>query len=139
MSIKRANFRMIEAELYNYEESKKQLKLLREEIIESTPSQELGERIESELGDSTASKGIKLVNNREIVEIERRLSAIDKAIEIIKTSDEPRKIQLIEEKYFKRQLTHVGIQMKLGISRRTFYRWRREVIELIANFLGCRV
>jgi hypothetical protein len=41
MNIKRANFKMIEAELYCYEESKRQLELLREEIIESTPTQEV--------------------------------------------------------------------------------------------------
>ena len=137
MNIKRANFKMIEAELYCYHESKKQLELLREEIIESTPSQEIS--VKSSPGDPTQTKAIKLVNNREIIEMERRLKAIDKAIEILKTNNESRKYELLKMKYFERRYTDVGICMELGISERTFYRWRREVIELIANFLGCRV
>jgi RinA family phage transcriptional activator len=137
MNIKRANFKMIEAELYCYHESKKQLELLREEIIESTPSQEIS--VKSSPGDPTQTKAIKLVNNREIIEMERRLKAIDKAIEILKTNNESRKYELLKMKYFERRYTDVGICMELGISERTFYRWRREIIELIANFLGCRV
>lgn len=137
MNIRRANFRMIEAELYCYEESKRQLELLREEIIESTPSQEIS--VKSSPGDPTQTKAIKLVNNREIIEMERRLKAIDKAIEILKTNNEPRKYELLKMKYFERKYTDIGICMELGISERTFYRWRREIIELIANFLGCRV
>lgn len=137
MNIKRANFKMIEAELYCYEESKRQLELLREEIIESTPTQEVN--VKTGPGDPTQTKAIKLVNSREIIEMERRLKAIDKAIEILKTSNEPRKYELLCMKYFERRYTDVGICMELGISERTFYRWRREIIELIANFLGCRV
>ncbi|GMG96835.1 DUF1492 domain-containing protein [Tepidimicrobium xylanilyticum] len=137
MNIKRANFKMIEAELYCYHESKKQLELLREEIIESTPQQEVS--VKSGPGDPTQTKAIKLVNNREIIEMERRLKAIDKAIEVLKTSNESRKYELLKMKYFERRYTDVGICMELGISERTFYRWRREIIELIANFLGCRV
>ncbi len=137
MNIKRANFKMIEAELYCYHESKKQLELLREEIIESIPSQEIS--VKSSPGDPTQTKAIKLVNNREIIEMERRLKAIDKAIEILKTNNESRKYELLKMKYFERRYTDVGICMELGISERTFYRWRREIIELIANFLGCRV
>ncbi len=137
MNIKRANFKMIEAELYCYHESKKQLELLREEIIESTPSQEIS--VKSSPGDPTQTKAIKLVNNREIIEMERRLKAIDKAIEILKTNNESRKYELLKMKYFERRYTDVGICMELGISERSFYRWRREIIELIANFLGCRV
>lgn len=137
MNIKRANFKMIEAELYCYHESKKQLELLREEIIESTPQQEVS--VKSGPGDPTQTKAIKLVNNREIIEMERRLKAIDKAIEILKTNNESRKYELLKMKYFERRYTDVGICMELGISERSFYRWRREIIELIANFLGCRV
>jgi len=137
MNVKRANFKMIEAELYCYEESKRQLELLREEIIESTPTQEVN--VKTGPGDPTQTKAIKLVNSREIIEMERRLKAIDKAIEILKTSNEPRKYELLRMKYFERRYTDVGICMELGISERTFYRWRREIIELIANFLGCRV
>lgn len=137
MNIKRANFRMIEAELYCYEESKEQLELLRKEIIESTPSQEIN--VKTGPGDPTQTKVIKLLNSREIIEMERRLKAIDKAIEILKTSNEPKKYKLLHMKYFERRYTDVGICMELGISERTFYRWRREIIELIANFLGCRV
>jgi len=128
---------MIEVELYCYEESKEQLELLRKEIIESTPSYEVN--VKTSPGDPTQAKAIKLVNSREIIEMERRLKAIDKAIEILKTSNEPRKYELLRMKYFERRYTDVGICMELGISERTFYRWRREIIELIANFLGCRV
>lgn len=137
MSIEKANFRMIEAELYCYKESKKELELLREEIIESSPGP--GENVQSGLGDTTKNKAIKLTSSREILEIQRRLTAIEKAIEILENGSEQKKFRLLRMKYFDRRFTDIGIQMELDISERTFYRWRREIVELIANYLGCRV
>ncbi|TAH62770.1 MAG: DUF1492 domain-containing protein [Gottschalkiaceae bacterium] len=137
MNRERANFRMIESELYCYQESKKDLELMREEILEGSSFQEVA--VQAGLGNVTENKAIKLVSSVSIRETERRINAIEKAIDILKNSNEPRKLRLLEMKYFERRYTDTAIAEELYIDRSTFYRWRREIIELIANFLGCRV
>ncbi len=128
---------MIEAELYCYHESKKDLRLMREEILEGTTYQEVA--VQAGIGNVTENKAIKLVSSASIRETERRINAIEKAIEVLQCSNEPRKLKLLEMKYFERKYTDIGIMGELYIGRPTFYRWRREIIELIANFLGCKI
>lgn len=135
--IEHSNFKMIEAELYCYQESKKELELMEEEILESTAYQEVAVQ-SGTTGDTTANKALKLVSSREILEVKRRLGAIEKAINILKCGDE-KKLKLLEMKYFERRYTDQGIANELFIDRATFYRWRNEIISLIATYLGCRV
>jgi len=61
MRINKAIFRYIEFELYNYEQTKKDLQLERERILESSPCQEVA--VQSDIGDSTANKAIKLTSS----------------------------------------------------------------------------
>lgn len=138
MNRERANFKMIESELYCYHESKKELELMKEEILEGSQFQEVAVK-SSAVGDTTANKAIRLVTSVSIRETERRVNAIEKAIEILQNGSEPRKLRLLEMKYFERRYTDSGIAQELYIDRSTFYRWRKEIIQLIASFLGCRV
>ena len=55
MRINKAIFRYIEFELYNYEQTKKDLDLEREKILESSPCQEVHCTIKYG-GDSTATR-----------------------------------------------------------------------------------
>jgi len=132
----RANFRLIECELYNYHESKKELALMREEIIEGSTYQEVS--VQASPGNVTQSKVFKL-NSAEIMEVTRRINAIEKAIEILRCGAEPRKLRLLEMKYFERNLTDRGIWQALFIEQATYYRWRKEIIKLIADRLGYKI
>ena len=134
--LKRTNFKLIELELYCYHESKRELELLRESILEGSSQNEDGIR-GSGISDVTGNKAIKLASSKELLEIERRLRAIEESLDIIK--QDPQRYELLKMKYFDKKYTDTWIWMELDISDRTFYRWRREIIELIGSRLGWRV
>ncbi len=136
MKIEHANFKAIEAELYGYQDTKKDLELMEEEIIESSPFQEVSVQA-GITGDSTANKAIKLTSSKELLEVRRRINAIEKALVVLQ--HDGCKLKLLQMKYFERKYSDLGIQQELHISRETFYRWRRDIIKLVGSYLGWRV
>ena len=129
MRINKAVFRYIEFELYNYEQTKKDLELERERILESSPCQEVA--VQSDLGDATANKAIKLTTSANIIKNERVINSIDKAISIL--GDKYKKI--FELKYIDdRPPKEVWLMM--GVSAETYYRYRRELITMVGQVLG---
>ncbi len=136
--VEKSNFKVIEAELYCYHESKRYLEDLREEILEGSATQEVGMAVQSgTTGDTTMNKAIKLTSSREILECERRIRAIEKVLKMLEKDD--KKLRLVQMKYFQRKYTDIGIAMELDISERTFYNWRKEAIRLIAEQLGWKI
>ena len=136
MSIERANFKAIEAELYGYFDTKRELELMEEEILEGSPFQEVAIQAGT-TGDTTANKAIKLVSSKELLEVRKRINAIEKVLVILQHDEY--KLRLLQMKYFERKFSDIGIQQELHISRETFYRWRREIIKLVGSYLGWRV
>lgn len=128
------NFRLIESELYFFNDTKKRLKELEEEILESSGSSETG--IRAGISDPTARKAERLLSSVELMEIKKRVQAIEYALDVFENCQEPAKLRLIEMKYFERRYTDDGIMGELNVSRTSFYRWKREFIELVANKLG---
>lgn len=129
MRINKAIFRYIEFELYNYEQTKKDLDLEREKILESSPCQEVA--VQSSIGDSTASKAIKLTTSANIIKNERVVNSIDKAISILGEKH----AKLFELKYIDcRPPKEVWLLMR--ISDATYYRYRRELIATVGQILG---
>lgn len=129
MRINKAVFRYIEFELYNYEQTKKDLELERERILESSPCQEVA--VQSDIGDSTANKAIKLTSSTNIIKNERVINSIDKAISILGEKH----AKLFELKYIDcRPPKEVWLLM--GISDVTYYRYRRELIATVGQILG---
>lgn len=134
--LKRANFRLIEQELYHYTERRKMLEEMRLDIIESGGQPEIP--VYCGPGDQTARKAIKLRTSVAIYETERRLKAIEDALKVTERI-EPEKYKLVKLKYFEQRLTNQGIMEELNISATTFYRWRQEFIQTIAERLGWEV
>jgi RinA family phage transcriptional activator len=133
------NFKLIEEEIKNYHEVKKQLEEKKLDIIEASSIRDIfgGKMHTTKLASNpTLAKTEKILLSKAIMEVERRIEAIKYAIEIFKLDKEPAKIKLIEMHYWQRELTPEGVCKKLYISYATFRRWRREFIELIANRLG---
>ena len=77
MKISTSIFRYIEHELYNYEETK-ELKNCRESILEGTHISDVP--VKGAIGDTTASKAIKLTSSNYILQMERVIKAIDKVL-----------------------------------------------------------
>ena len=135
--LKRANFRLIEKELYHYKTRKAELVEMKADIIDGGGQPEVPAY--SGPGDPTGRKVVKLCTSGVILEIEKRVNAIDWALGVVERTQEPARLKLIQMKYFEQRLTDRGIQEELGISERTFRRWRREFIELIAERLGWEI
>lgn len=129
MRINKSIFRYIEHELYNYEQTKKDLALYREQILEGTPRPD----VSSQTGpsDITQSKAIKLTSSAFVVQAERTISAIDRALDMLGD----RHKELFRLKY-QMGVSWPNITIDMGISDRTYYRIRRELVLTVGQQLG---
>lgn len=134
--IEKANFKLIEAELRSFKDSKAELEALRRDIIEGTQLQ--GERVQSStISDTTSQKAMRLITSPEILEISKRINAIEDGLMII--AKDELKLNLLKMKYFEHKYTDIGIMDELNISKSCFYNWRTDIIRIIANKLGWKV
>lgn len=139
-ALQRGVFQHVEAELYAYPYRKKEITRLRDEIL--TPYDEeindpgivKGVNSVRMPGDPTGKKAIELASNAKLHNLERIADAIDEVFNRLPEA----KRELICLKYWTKpqRYTTVGICEELGISDRTFRRWRRTFIQKIAEILG---
>ena len=129
MKINKSVFRYIEHELYNYSQTKKDLALYREQVLEGTPFPEVS--VQTGPGDTTASKAVQLASSAFVVQAERVLSSVDKALTIL--GDKHR--ELFRLKY-QMGTSWPNITIDMGISDRTYYRLRRELVCMVGQQLG---
>ena len=71
-----------------------------------------------------------------LFETERRLKAIELTLLQLSKGQEPKKLEFLKLKYFDKKLIDLAIQQALFIEQATFYRWRQEIIGLVAYRLG---
>ena len=124
----------IEAELRDYHENKKDIELLREEILEGTSvGDESGIRGTS-ISNVTQNKALRLITNKRLRKLEETIRAIDN---VILELDED-KYKLVELKYWTRPnyYNDTGIAHQLNIGMRTYYRWKDAIILAIAQEMG---
>lgn len=132
-TLEKANFKCIEFELYHYHQTKKTYDDYEDDIINGAGvSQEIKG---TQISKPTEQKAVKLVSSLHLVEMKKRLDAIEYVMGILPES----KLGLLQEKYFNKRLTDYGIMQKLNIEQATFYRYRREIIQLIADRMGWRI
>jgi RinA family phage transcriptional activator len=129
MRIDKSIFRYIEHELYSYEQTKKDLETYKEQILDSTPKPEASSR--QGLSDTTASKAMKLSSSAFIIQAERTIEAIDKSLAML--SDGHR--QIFELKY-QNCMPWQEIAIEMGISDRTYFRLRRELVAMVGQQMG---
>lgn len=125
---------LIELELYHYKDTKLELedyKLDLEDLQARTES--IGRNT---IANPTQARAIRVLTSIAIRETERRIAAIEYAIKVLSLSSEPRKLKLLEMKYFEKTYNDLAIQQELFIEQATFYRWRKEIIQLVAERLG---
>jgi len=129
MRIHKSIFRYIEHELYNYEQTKKDLQLYREQVLEGTAKPEVS--VQSSPGDVTANKAVKLTSSAFVVQAERVINSIDRSLAILGD----RHKELFKLKY-QIGVTWPNITIDMGISDRTYYRLRRELVVTVGQQLG---
>jgi RinA family phage transcriptional activator len=134
--IRNASLRLIEAEIRNYHQTLKGLQELEESI--ALPGQgEFGNGTRStEPGDPTPARAYKMMTSAQLLEIRRRVDAIEYMLRVVQASPEPGRYDLIRLAYWDGRYTVRGICDRLSISERTYYRWRREALQLVAERLG---
>ena len=130
MRLTRAVFKYIEHELYNYDATIKEMEAIQEDIIFAAP---LKETIPSAgfISDPTANKATKLVTNTALARMARTVSAIDKAL--ARLTDDHRAI--FELKY-RQGMNWRQICATIPTSERSYFRQRRELVQMVALELG---
>lgn len=131
--MKRATYRYIEAEIYDYPSTVEEITRLRQEIIEGGSPDDTQTRVQSNrISDPTADRATRLVMDKRLRRLEEVRNAIDR---VYQNLDRDRK-RLVEMKYWEKRLTHTGIAEDLHIGERTFYRWKDDVVKAVALELG---
>jgi len=136
MNLNKTYYSFVEHELYNYKNSSKELREIQDEIINSSPSPS-GERVQSStLSDETATKAMRLTSNARLSQLEKTIKGIETGIRILKSDSEQGKYKLLQMKYFECEYTDKKIAQELCISIETYYRWKRQIVTLMAMFMG---
>lgn len=136
IKLRSGTIKHIEAEIYDYHDTLKRIKVRREELM-SDPAKEEGMPSSPTLPSSTVERhATRLTMDRQLQELERVASAVE---HVYNLCDDGRK-KLIRLKYWtKPQLkSWEGIALDLHISKRQAYRWRDEVVQAVGEQLGWR-
>ena len=97
--------------------------------MEGTPFQEVS--VQTNPGNPTAQKAIKLTSSAFVVQAEKVISAIDRSLAILGD----KYMELFEYKYQK-GLPWQEVCLEMDISDRTYFRWRRELVAMVGQQLG---
>ncbi|MCM8900599.1 hypothetical protein KVG29_05070 [Caldicoprobacter algeriensis] len=130
MRIAQRVFRYVEHELYNYDNTKQMLEQYKESILESSPGlQEVA--VQSGPGDPTAKKALQLVSSAFIAHAEQTIQAIERSLAML--TEDHRKLFKLK---YQDCLPWQEVMIELGVSERTYFRMRRELVITVAQQLG---
>lgn len=129
MRIHNSIFRYIEFELYQYDETKKELARYKEEILESTNKPEVN--VKTMPGNITESKAIKIASSPFVMRAERTIKAIDKALAMLGENH----WRLFKLKYCD-CMPWQEIVITMNISDRQYFKLRRELVIAVGQNLG---
>ncbi len=126
-----AVYRWVEFELYNLENSKKELALLKEEILAHSPDRFGGGVTSGIISDQTGNKVIKLLTNPRIDNLERKIRVIERVLKRRKVFRDIYKLK------YKENLSIEECCKRMGIESKGIFRFLREaLISQIARELG---
>ena len=128
----KAIFRYVEFELYNFENTKKEIELMRQSITESTPEFEYRPEQQSNLKTRpTEVKGIKLASSPALVRMERTVRVIEMVLQNL-----GREYQDIYHLKYNRGMSNERICAECHMGKTKFYEMRRKIVEQVARSLG---
>jgi RinA family phage transcriptional activator len=138
--IRNASLRLIEAEIRNYHQTLKDLRELEEAVAYPAAIGDFSDRVPSAgPNDPTPARAHRMMTSAQLLEIRRRVEAIGQMLRVLKASPEPGRYELIRLAYWDGRYTVRGICDKLNIGKTTYYRWRREALQLVAERLGWEI
>lgn len=128
----RQEFRFVERKLYDYPANKQIIRdyeAQREAILHRTKDND-GQPRGSGIGKPTETTAIQLALLEQRVRCESFwIRAIEDTMELLSDEDK----MLVQLKYFEGYLTNDGIMLKMGMSKKRFYRMRDEIITKFAR------
>jgi RinA family phage transcriptional activator len=124
----------IEAELRDFNQTKKDLEEARDNLLNLSPGPADGMPRGTATSDPTYRGVARLMTNRRIKYMERVVGGIQLVLDELPQE----KVQLVELKYWTRPqtLTDQGIAQKIGCDRTTLWRWCDGICLAIAIELG---
>lgn len=128
----RAEFNFVERKLYDYPANKQIIadyEAQREAILHRTKDND-GQPRGSGIGKPTETTAIQLALLEQRVKCEAFwIRAIEDTLELLSDEDKT----LVQLKYFEGYLTNEGIMLRMGMSKKRFYRMRDEIITKFAR------
>jgi RinA family phage transcriptional activator len=126
-------YKMIEFELYNYDNTKAEIEALKDDIIGGPAAIMLdSDRVQkTSFSDPTFTKAAVLTSNTTLLYMERTLNAIDRAL--MRLSEEHNEV--FEHRYRQGKNWRQSL-CELCISQDTYFKRRREIIYAVATQLG---
>ena len=134
-----SQLRCLEWEVRLYHETKAELEDEKDSIILAGKQPSDGMPRSTEVSDSTFRTAQRLLNSAEIREMERRIKAIDRAIDEWTACNPIIRMEFIRQKFWQNKLTNEGIAQKLNVSEQTVRYWRRGFLTLVGKYMGWRL
>jgi len=130
LKIDKSVFKYIEYELYSYQQTKKEIKICRDSIINGSPCiDEI--KTKGKISNPTANKANKLVTSAFLNKSERTINAINKSMEILNYNHKRLfELRYVEGLYWKE------VYLEMNLSDRSYYRLRRELVMTVGIQLG---
>lgn len=128
----RAEFNFVERKLYDYPANKQIIRDFeaRSEAILHRTKENDGQPRGSGIGKPTETTAIQLALLEQRVKCEAFwIRAIEDTLELLSDEDKT----LVQLKYFEGYLTNEGIMLRMGMSKKRFYRMRDEIITKFAR------
>lgn len=137
IDIKKATFKHIEAELYSYKDTLKEIKKLRQDIMSggTNTDENIGQGSNSvrEIGRPTERIATRLLTHKTLRNLEEIVEAIESAYNAL--SDDHRKV--IDIKYFsEKRLAWDDVAIQANMHRNTATKLRKDVILMVADKIG---
>lgn len=118
----------ITSELYNYENNKKMLQELQDQILNETGSSSDGQPKGTQISDTTYKKVERLTSSRSILIVTDKINKIDQAYNKL-SQDEKEIAQMI----FMKGYTQLYAETHYYISKRVYYNVKNKMIYLTAQ------
>ena len=131
MRLDKKVYKYIDYELQHYEENKKELERLREEILDASPAPADGQPRGNSTGNPTERKAMKLVSSTALLKIESTIKAIEKIYEQLNDD-----YKLFFDWNYKRNAGIVKTCQEVNIAEPTYYRWRDSIVYSVGMELG---
>ena len=130
-----AVFKFVEHELYNYNDTKEALEDLKEDIAKGSIGNMTYDNFSSTEtypeGSTTEAAFSEIIQNKVAKRMSNTIKYIDRALNKL----DEQKLRLYYLKY-RKEKSWQSIVATMDISQATFFRWRKDIVKIVAREMG---